>query len=233
MKSKTMTMKTSSYIILSFLVFLFGGIFVLFTAAKIHSINEPKVILTWQEKPISPFSVVVAEPGAEVNVKYEQNSRIGLSLQKGDSCIYPPFEIRNDTLFVHPYVGKVKQRSVFVLGDGIKTIQGKENSTIWIKQFEGDTLVLKLNDAKLQFFPDKFNFKKFSCIISANRSTVEMGSVNFDQLDVNLNQTQMNTNSIKVSNFLGVLKDHSTLLLSDIKRINLESDSTSTYKLNN
>lgn len=226
-------MKTSNYITISYFTFLFIGIFVLFTAAKIHSLNEPKVIWTWQEKPISPFSVVVAEPGAEVNVKYEQNPRIGLSLQKGDSCIYPPFEIRNDTLFVHPYVGNVKLRSVFVLGTGIKTVLGKENSTIWIKQFEGDTLVVKLNDAKLQFFPDRFNFKKFSCIISANRSNVDMGSVNFDQLDVNLNQTQMNTNSIKVSKFSGVLKDHSILLLSDLKRINIESDSTSTCRLRN
>jgi hypothetical protein len=226
-------MKTSNTILTSFAVNLFIGIFVLFTAAKIHSINEPKIIWTWQEKAISPFSVVVAEPGTEFNVQYDQSYRIGISFQKGDTCTFPPVEIRHDTLFVHPYVGKVKQQSVIVFGGRIKTIQGKENSTIWLKQFGGDTLVVKLKKAAFKFFPDNLHLIKFSLNIYANHSNINMGAANFDLLNVELNQTQLNSRSISMSRLSGILKDHSILEVSNTKSMKLESDSTSTCRLNN
>jgi len=226
-------MKTSNYIIISFSVVLFVGIFVLFTAAKIHSINEPKVIWTWQEKKLTPFSVVIAEPGADFSVQYEQNPKIGLSLQKGDTCIYPPFEIRNDTLFVHPYTVNVKQRSVIVFGAGIKTIQAKENSMIWLKQFRGDTLVVKLNKAVFKHFPDISQQNKFSLTLFAIESNIQLGSASIQSLEVHLSKTEMTGRGTSASNLTGVLNDHSTLSIGQMRKINLETDSTSTYQFNN
>jgi hypothetical protein len=223
-------MKTSNYISISYLVFLFGGIFVLFIGAKIHSLNEPAVIWTWQEKAISPFSVVVAEPGADFSVQYDQNSKIGLSFQKGDSCIYPPVEIRHDTLFVHPYDGKVKQQSVIVFGSGIKTVQGKENSTIELKRFGGDTLVVKLNKAVFKHFPDNNQHNKFSLIIHAAESNIQLGSASIQSMELHLSKTEMTGRGTSVSNLTGILNDHSTLSIGHMKKINLDTDSTSTYQ---
>ena len=229
MKSKTMTMKTSNSIMLSFLVFLFGGIFVLFIAAKIHSLNDSKVIWTWQEKALSPFSVVVAEPGAEFSVQYDQSSRIGLSLQLGDTCSFPHFEIRNDTLFVYSFAGRVKQQSVIVFGSSIKTIQGKENSTIQLKQYEGDTLMVKLNKSVFKHYPDNSQHNNFSLILFASESNIQMGGASIQTMEIHLNKTDMTGIGTSISNLTGVLNDHSTLLIGKIRKINLEIDSTSTF----
>ena len=225
-------MKTSSYITISYFTFLFIGIFVLFTAAKIHSLNEPKVIWTWQEKPLSPFSVVVAEPGAEFSVQYDQSSRIGLSLQKGDTCSFPHFEILNDTIFVNSFNEKVKQQSVIVFGPRIKTIQGKENSTIWLKQFGSDTLVVKLNKATFKHFPDNSQHNQFSLTLFAIESKIQLGTALIQTMELHLSKTEMTGQGTSVSNLTGDLNDHSTLSIGQMRKINLETDSTSTYQFN-
>ena len=61
-------MKTSNIIFISFLIFLFGGITLLFIGSKYYELEE-NLISVSQEKPLAPFSVVVAEPGANFSLK--------------------------------------------------------------------------------------------------------------------------------------------------------------------
>jgi len=145
-------MKTSKFISISYLIFLFGGIFVLFLAAKIHSNHEDAINWTWQEKALKSFSIVVAGPGAEFTLKDAQYPRIGLSFQKGDTCLFPSYGIRNDTLFVYSYSGKVKPKVLTIFCSGIKTIVGKENSTILMEQFRDDSLVSEAGKSKISIF---------------------------------------------------------------------------------
>jgi len=68
-------MKTSNYIIIVFFVFLFGGVFVLFISSRIHQ-RDSRIGLFAEEKKLEPFSVVVAEPGAEFHLRNAEYPRI-------------------------------------------------------------------------------------------------------------------------------------------------------------
>ena len=224
-------MKASKFISISYLIFLFGGIFVLFLAAKIHSNHENAVNWTWQEKALKSFSVVEAGPGAEFTLKDAQNPRIGLSFQKGDTCLFPSYGIRNDTLFVYSYSGKVKPKTLTVFGSGIKTIVGKEYSTIRLEQFRDDTLVVKLDKAKFQYFPNNANLNRFSMTILASKSNINIGAANFNTLEVNLKVSQLTGRTMSVHSLSGVLNDHSSLVMGHTNKIRLDADSTSNYQV--
>ena len=60
-------MKTSNYIIIAFFIFLFGGIFLLFLAAKIDPLGSYSQEFLSLEKPLENFSVTVAEAGADIH----------------------------------------------------------------------------------------------------------------------------------------------------------------------
>ncbi len=222
-------MKTSKFISISYLIFLFGGIFVLFLAAKIHSNHEDAINWTWQEKALKSFSIVVAGPGAEFTLKDAQYPRIGLSFQKGDTCLFPSYGIRNDTLFVYSYSGKVKPKVLTIFCSGIKTIVGKENSTILMEQFRDDSLVVKLEKAKFRYFPNNANLNRFSMILLASQSNINIGAANFNMLEVNLKQSQLTGRTMSVHSLSGVLNDHSSLVMGHTNKIRLDADSTSTY----
>ena len=92
-------MKTSNYIAISFLIFLFGGILLLFVGAKNYEANEIASTLTQVQKTAS-FSVVVAEPGAYLVLKNGKEFSISQKYKKDNGPNFAPFEVRNDTLFV-------------------------------------------------------------------------------------------------------------------------------------
>ncbi|AOW08061.1 hypothetical protein [Flavobacterium gilvum] len=94
-------MKTSNYIFISFLIFLFSGITLLFVGAKYYRGTEHKGGFLTQEKPLQPFSVVVAETGANFILKNGPQNKIIQNYLKNSVPNFAPFLVRNDTLFVY------------------------------------------------------------------------------------------------------------------------------------
>ena len=222
-------MKTSNYITISFFVFLFGGIFILFLAAKIDPRGSLHQEFLKQEKALDNFSVVVAEAGADIRLKSGQTPKMSLNFLKGDSCKFPPFIVRNDTLFVSSFSGKAKHRTVEVDCKDINTIQGKDTAKIWVEQFHSDTLNVKLNKSDFRYSSNKENAKSLLLKVEANQSKINIWDSNFDEIEILLNQTEMRGNFC--GSLSGSLKDHSNLSAGASNRINLETDSTSTYRL--
>lgn len=224
-------MKTSNYIAISFLIFLFGGIFILFLSARIDPRGSYHQEFFTQEKVLDNFSVIIAEQGAGIHLRYGQAPKMSIQYSKGDTCSLPPFTVRNDTLFVSSYSYKKKQRPVDVYCNGLKSIQEKNAAHVTIeKQFQADTLMVKLDNAEFSYYSEKDNPDRISLTLFADQSKVNIGETNFEKLEIQLNNTEMNVYNNSIGNLSGSIKNHSKLYIDTFRKINLEADSTSNYQ---
>lgn len=223
-------MKTSNYITLSFFTFLFGGIFILFLAAKIDPRSDQKQEFVTDEKPLDNFSVIVAEQGANIRIKSGETPKIGLHYHKGDTCVLPVYSVRNDTLFVQANPAKNKYWETNVVCKQVHSIEGREKSRIYLEQHPSDSLSVKLNNSEFKCFPEK-NSTSFSLQLTANDSKVSIGEVKMNNLDLQLRKTRIDAWQNHIRNLSGKLTDNSKISLGGVDKISLEADSTSTYRL--
>lgn len=223
-------MKISNYITLSFFTFLFGGIFVLFVAARIqygdHSIGK------WisQEKTLAPFSVVVAEPGSSFTLKMGDPKIVSSSIL--DTCFLPRYEVRNDTLVIYPYTDEKIKQYIDVYARNIHEIQGKENCDIRMQGIQDSSLLLNLDRARFTYDQDPNARKCSSVKLLASNSQVDIYYANFGKLDIQVNQTKINAWNNSIENISGTLENKSEVRVRVLKRVNIEADSTSVYTIN-
>jgi|GEM_PF-1120058 len=229
-------MKTSKYITLSYLIFLFGGIIVLFLAAKL----DPKANLTvkslLETKALGSFSVVVAEPGVRLIIKHDSISKILGFHNEGTICKFPPYELRNDTLFFRSYP-KSDFPWIQVDCNGIKSFQVKADASVRLDEFQGDTLKIKLDRAT--FICDFNNFSNVrdnNVVLSvvSKKSQIQLVRPNVKNLNVQLDHSILRTYNILIDTISGNLKNKSWLRIGDSKRVykeNFEVDATSTFNI--
>ena len=223
-------MKTSNYIILAFFVFLLTSTFILFLDAKMN-FNNRQVGL--QEKRLEPFSVVVAEDGAEFNIRNGEYPRIMCYYTSPDTCTFPEYGIRNDTLFVFACKETKKQgKSHEIYGRNIKSIVAKVNSNVSLQQFTADTLDIKLDYAIFNAFFDKTKGTTAQLSITAFTSKINLNGASLENLNVSLHRTKMNSWNNSIAHISGSLENSSSLSIGAIQKISLDVDSTSTYQLN-
>ena len=225
-------MKTSNYITLSFFIFLFGGIFVLFLSAKLDPKGSLHPEFVTEEKVLDNFSVLVAEAGAEVSLRQGQTTKMQLWYQKGNSCTLPPFTVRNDTLFLYSCKDGKHNATVQVFCNSLKSIQEKEAAQVWIdKEFQADTMLVKLDKAEFSYYSEKDSPKRISLTLIADQSKVNIGETNFEKLEIQLNNTKMNVWNNSIVSLSGSIKNYSELYIATCKKISLDVDSTSSYQL--
>lgn len=219
-------MKTSNYILSAFFTLLFGGILVLFVAAKFH-VNTTKLIS--KEKPIASFSVVVAESGSEFTLKAGDFKIVSLSMQ--DTCYPPRIEIHNDTLTVFPYSnGEIKQ-NVEIYCNNIQAIQGKENSNISIQSYLNNILSVHLTKSSLSYSQDP-NDKKCPILkLTADESYVHLFNARFEKLEMMLDNSKIEAWNNSIDSIFGALKNKSEIYAKVLKNINIDSDSTCLYNI--
>jgi hypothetical protein len=68
--------------------------------------------------------------------------------------------------------------------------------------------------------------------IIANNSSVQLGDISIENLDIQLNKTEMNVWNSSIVNLSGTLRESSSLSMGQISKINVEVDSSSNYHLN-
>jgi hypothetical protein len=223
-------MKTSNYILLAFFVFLITSTFVLFLDAKMYNKNRQVGL---QEKRLEPFSVIVAEDGAEFNIRNGEYPRMTCYYDKTDTCTFPDYGIRNDTLFVFACKEKKQPgKSHEIYGRNIKSVVAKENSFVSLQQFKADTLDVKLNYATFEAFFDKTKGPTAQLSITASTSKINLSGAHLENLNVRLNKTNMNSWDNSIVHLSGSLANQSRLSIGAIQKISLDVDSTSTYQLN-
>lgn len=223
-------MKTSNYITISFFVFLFGGIFVLFLAAKIDPRGSYHHGRSTQEKALDNFSVVVAESDANIRLSSGESSKMVLNYSKEDSCSFPTYRVKDDTLFVDSNPPRNKYYQTEILCKQINSIEGKAKSKINVEEFKFDSLLVRLNKTDFRYIGVK-NSVGFSLKLIANDSYVNIGGAAINNLDMNINHTQMDGWGNRIKNLSGKLNEKSRVSMDKIGKISLESDSTSSYRL--
>lgn len=234
-------MKTSNYIFLSYLIFLFSGILLLFIGAKYYERVDNVDNFLSQEKPLDTFSVVVAEAGSNFVLKTGAQNKISQRYLKELVPNFAPFAVRNDTLFVYAikkYQQNIQEQSKggsFIIVPEIfckivKSIVVKEKSEVRLNEFHADSLSINLNKAQLNA-----NFKKITSVfIQAKDSDIYLEGEYLENLSMKLDKTKLNVPlQNRIFSLSGSLKNNSKADITLSSIINLNVDKTSTYAFYN
>jgi len=229
-------MKTSNYIIIAFFTFLFGGVFIFFVAAKLHA--KDNNVGPWgnKEHKLEPFSVIVAGPGAYLSINTAEYPRILSAYQTSDTCKFAPFGIRNDTLFVfaNPILenhqnGDIVYQDIVYCKD-IKSIVAKEKTELIFQDFkiaDYDSLIVKLNNAKLNMLAPSIKDSNGSYIFEAKESQILINHANLKMMDVKMDHSKIYALGNSIGNLSGTLKNNSEIQLTNVAKINVAVDPTS------
>lgn len=229
-------MKTSNKIFISFLIFLFGGITLLFIGSKYYKGYDGKSNFAIQEKPLISFSVVVAEPGANFTLKTGKKNKIIQNYLKDVAPNFASYEVRNDTLFVYavkkvPSNGQAQQgESFFIVPDifcqNVKSIITNESSSVHLNDFQADSIMINMNKSQLDW-----RFKKIAYIsIQAKDSDIYFEGEKLEKLIVKLDKTKLNTPIKKRGNYLsGSLINESDCSFNFSTTVHLDADKSSRY----
>lgn len=229
-------MKTSNIIITSFLIFLFGGIILLYIGSKYYKpYNDPSNYLS-EEKTLSSFSVVVAEPGAIFNLITEKENKINQTYLKGTVPNISSYAVRNDTLFIsskEPKQNEMKDAKnlteVFCIG--VKSIVTKENSDVRLLGLQADTFNISMKKSHLEWK----GFERVAFLsVEGQDSDIYLNGKKLDKIDIKLNKTQLNIDAKEnVKSISGNLKNTSTFDCPISMKVNLEADKSSKIYLAN
>jgi len=194
-------MKTSNIILISFLVFLFGGITLLYIGSSYYNDGNDKSDFITKEDKIDSFSVVVVEPDAYLVVKNSKEFSFSQSYKKDMAPDFAPFEVRNDTLFVSAVKSR-KDGEWFIVPEvyckNVKSIIAKEQTNVSLKNYQADSLSVKLN--KSDFHWD-FNKPVYVNIESKN-SYLHLNGNNIEKINLQLDKTKVYLNSKKGAKIL-------------------------------
>lgn len=229
-------MKTSNYILLSFFIFLFGGITLLFVFSKSRRGNDFGTDFKIKEEKTAPFSVVVAEPGAFFVLLYGEEFKISQSYLKEGVPNFAPYEVRNDTLFMY----SVKQDNInkqeqsqgghFVIVPevyckNVKSIIAKEKTNIRLSNYHVDSLSVTLDQSEFNW--DYTNYKSAYLNIDSKKSSLYING-EIEKISLKLDKTTVSINSSKETKELsGSLSNDSEFQGSIDGKVSLEVDGSS------
>ena len=222
-------MKISNILFVSFLIFLFGGITFLCVGSKYYVGVDDRADFVKQEKLLSPFSVVVAEPSTIFSLKSEKENKITQTYLKNTLPDIGSFLVRNDTLFISSVQLKKDQvrhtrNLTYVSCLNVKSIIIKENSNVRMEKFKADSLRITMNKSELT---GELNKTVFVSLISQD-SYVRFRGDNIKKLQLQLDKTDLNIDSDKsIENVLGSLRNKSMLNCSIDGKLNLQKDKSS------
>jgi hypothetical protein len=231
-------MKTSNYILTAFYTFLFGGVLVMAVASKFHQENNSNNQTQYrgEEKKLEPFSVIVAESDARFQIGTAENPCIQSSYQLPDSCKFPPYAIRNDTLFVSASTKKDNNGNLDVIYcKDVTSIVAKKNTYLKLQDFKinsNDTMLIKLNDSKIDVFYQNPQDKNMALFLQAQESEINMNQAHFKTLNVKIDRSKLNAWNTTIGNLSLNLKNYSFMgAPATMEKVNLEVDSTSHFNL--
>lgn len=225
-------MKTSNYILFSFLIFLFGGISLLCFGSKYYKSFDDPTNFKIKEKKLSSFSVVVADSGANFNLRNAKENKIIQPYRKDSIANFPPFIVRNDTLFISSAkqihgLPENYRVATEVYCINLKNIVVKGNSYISMNDFKVDTLMININKSKLDLRFDSISYIS----LQSKNSEIYLEGKQLEKLVVNLVKTKFNSPiNNKIASLSGTLRNTSDCSFCFSNRIYLEVDKTSTYR---
>lgn len=226
-------MKTSNKIFISFLIFLFSGIIALYIGSKYYVENYDTTKFVDQAKPLPHFSVVVAEPGAQIQMRNSSETKIVQSFFKTAQPRFAPFVVRNDTLFVFaakqdPNKLPRAQFMVNVFCKNVKHFIAKENSLLFLSGYQVDSIFVTADNADLACQNNNSNYIR----MIAKNSRANFDCLKLNSIKVELDKTQLDVNSKnRVNNISGTVKNDSDVKLFLNGKVNLDVDKSSNLNM--
>ena len=227
-------MKTSNAILLSFLIFIFAGITLIFITSKYCKGYYDESNYTTQEKPIPSFSVIVAEPSASFTLQNGKINTITIRHRKDTVAHFAPFTVRNDTLFISSdKKGKFNENRQMITPTifckNVKQIVAKEKANVNMQEFKTDTLGITMNKAILNWWGiDQVDF----VCLNTKSSNVNFTIKNLKKIDFQLDETALSiTNETGIKSVSGSLKNKSSADFFMDGKVNLDIDKSSTSSI--
>lgn len=225
-------MKTSTILLLAFLTLLFALITNIFFSSnkRINNTNFSN-----KEATLPSFSVIVAEPQSFFLVQNGRKNKIVQSYRKETAPNFAPFVVRNDTLFISAMNQKLQEKEYFILPVvscvQLKSIVGKKDSEIRMDGFKSDSLQITMNNGRFDAWKSNFN----AVSLQAVDSYIGFGGPKIESLKFEIQKSTLDLTINKTMTSLsGSLKNKSEGNFSITSaRVNLSSDKTSTYHIDN
>lgn len=227
-------MKTSNTIFLSFLIFIFGGITLIFITTKYGKGYYDDSNYKIHEKLLPSFSVIVAEPNASFTLKDGKVNTITMKYRKDTVPHLAPFTVRNDTLFISSdkkaKLNEMRRMIIpTVFCKNIKQIIAKEKANLFLDKFKTDTLGITMNKSQLNWS----DIEQVGYVwISAKSANVNLSGENLKKIDLELDETSLYIkNKIGIKSASGNLKNNSSASFFMDGKVNLDIDKSSTSSI--
>ncbi len=221
-------MKTSKYILVSFFVFIFGAILVLYADAKTHNKDVNETYITTEKLP--NFHTIVAEENSKIRVLNDTLNNISIELYNiKEPYKFGCYKISNDTLYVSKTETDI---SLIVRGESIKTVYGKKDSRITFLSFHNDSISINLNGGNINgSLGDKLISEVK--VSSQNKSSIYLNlqKSNINSIALNVDNSKVTLHSNKIRNLNAILANNAELQSGKSDKLSVESDSTSTYSI--
>ena len=212
------------------MIFLFSGIIALYVGSKYYNENLELLI---QDKKTASFSVVVAEPGSVLVIKDGKEFSVSQSYKKGSTPEFASFEVRNDTLYMSAVKSKIDGKWFIVpevYCKNVKSIIAKEKTNIKLKNYQTDSLYIKLYKSDFFWTLNKTNFVS----IDAKDSYLHLDEGSIKKMNIDLDKTIIWLESKnKTKEIFGRINNNSGINGSDIGKISLKIDKSSNLHINN
>lgn len=226
-------MKTSQYILLSFLGFIIATTLVLY-ADSIGKKNNSVFGETIPDKNLEAFSVIVAENKANITIKNNSVNTMSALLFKTDSVFeLPEYKIINDTLFVSKsgYAAKT-----IIKCHSVKTIVGRKNSNIYLDNYKSDSLSVNLDKSRITGWV-KDKPMDFIAIKAHNKSNMSLNlnhsSINQSKLKVDNSVVNFNNNKSALNKLSATLSSKANIRIIRPVKLEVDCDESSRYWIMN
>ncbi len=225
-------MKTSNYIVIAFVAFLFGGILLLFISGKYRPGEYDKAELRTIEDKLDDFSVIVATNHADIKVTEGiENNKLTVYYKTSDSIPeMPAFTVQNDTLFIEKTPNKIQAE---IRCKKLNEVIITEKSIIRINKLPIDTFAVSVSSGKFYLVADKQTEEVKQIKIHAeDHSYLQFDKMYIEDVELYLNHSTVNFQNTPILSVTGSLKNVSKLrCYRAIGKMNLDIDSNSSYHL--
>lgn len=202
----------------------------LFVAAKFHQKDNNEGRSYAVTKKLEPFSVIVTDQGARLQLGSAEYPSILSSSQHK----FPRYTIKNDTLFVFVDDKSDKQNISYVINcKDLKSVVAKESSHLRLQDLKvksNDTLVVKTDKAKIDFFYQEPGNYEMVLFLQAQESEINMHQAHLRTLDVKIVGSKLNIWNSSFESVSVSLKNYSVMQSpANMEKVSLEVDSTSHF----
>lgn len=208
---------------MAFLIFIFGGMLILYIDAWHHKTEALKSTVT-KNIALPPFSVIVACEGTTFHLAQSDSNLLILKFNKYDTIRDFNFATKNDTLFV-----KGKSGKRFVYCKNIKSIVTNKDSRVIVDKITSGSLDIHANGGKIymQLPKDKPQRITALAIVSSNEANIDISVLNMNVLSINSVNSEVAIDG-KISVIHGRLSNHSMFICKqNPDKIDIEKDSSS------